>query len=59
MKTDDNQPVEKRIDCSGKEVLSSRLRFWLLGAAFWLQAAVIAFVVVEILHRVHTPDTDR
>jgi uncharacterized membrane protein len=58
MKTANKQSVEKRIDCSVKEVLSFQLRFWLLGAAFWLQAAVIAFVVVEIIHRVHTPVAD-
>jgi hypothetical protein len=58
VKTTHKEAVEKRIDCSVKEVLSSHPRFWPLGAAFWLQAAVTVFVVVKITQRVHTPVTD-
>ena len=33
-------------------------RFWLVLASLWLMVMVIAFVVINILYRVHTPISD-
>jgi hypothetical protein len=58
VKTNDGELIGKKADCKGKGVLSSRQRFWLIVAAFWLQVVVVIFVVMQFKHRVHTPVTD-
>jgi hypothetical protein len=47
----------KRAEGKAEKVPYSRQRFWLVVAALWLQVMVVAFIVVEIKHRVNTPVT--